>query len=59
MKEISENIDARLERAGKKGHRYVKRSFKQRRERIKREWLQKAGQIIEEFDRYLREQLGC
>ena len=59
MEKIPENIDARLERAGKKGHRYVKRSFKQRKERIRREWLRLAGELIERFDSYLREKMGC
>ncbi len=53
------DVDRELEKAGKKGHRYVKRSFERRKEQIREKWLRKAGMILEDFQQYLKEKLGC
>ncbi len=54
-----DDVDRRLERAGKKGHRYVKRSFDRRKERIRAKWLSIAAEILEDFREYLNEKVGC
>lgn len=54
-----EDVDRKLEKAGKKGHKYVKRSFERRRERIRKKWITTAGRIIEAFREYLKETIGC
>ncbi|HIQ10193.1 MAG TPA: hypothetical protein EYH23_01610 [Euryarchaeota archaeon] len=56
---IPEDVDRNIERAGRKGHKYVKRSFENRRERLKRKWLARAGDVIESFREYLEKTLGC
>ena len=59
MRVIPEDVDRRIEKAGKKGHRYVKRSFEGRKERIRKKWLSRAGEVIESFREYLRNVAGC
>ncbi len=54
-----EGVDRRLERAGKKGHRYVRRSFERRKEMIRSKWLSIAAEILQDFQSYLRERVGC
>ncbi len=53
------DVDRELEKAGKKGHKYVKKSFERRKERIRKKWLEKAGKILEDFHKYLEERIGC
>jgi len=54
-----DDVDRRLERAGKRGHRYVKRSFERRKERIRAKWLSIAADILQDFEGYLRERMNC
>ena len=56
---MTDDVDRRLERAGRKGHRYVKNSFERRKEMIRSKWLGIAAEIIEGFQDYLHEQVGC
>jgi len=53
------NVDRELEKAGRKGHRYVKKAFERRKEKIRRKWLNTSGKILEDFKRYLEERMGC
>ncbi|MDN5358734.1 MAG: hypothetical protein PWP76_577 [Candidatus Diapherotrites archaeon] len=53
------DVDKKLERMGEKGHRYVKKSFERRRERIRKKWLAKAAEIMEQFREYLKREMGC
>jgi len=53
-----DDVDRRLERAGKKGHRYVKRSFDRRKERIRAKWLSIAAEILEDFREYLQSKIN-
>ena len=53
------DVDREMEKAGKKGHRYVKKSFERRKEQIREKWLRKSGQILREFQKYLKERMGC
>ena len=59
MKKFQEDVDNRIKRMGKKGHRYVKRSFDSRKENIRKKWLTKAGKIMESFREYLKSVMGC
>ncbi|NPA76901.1 MAG: hypothetical protein GXN93_04075 [Candidatus Diapherotrites archaeon] len=54
-----DRVDKRLERAGEKGHRYVKRSFERRKERIREYWLTKTGKLLKGFAEYLEQRVGC
>ncbi len=56
--DCTEDVDVEAKRAERRGRRYVKRSFKRRRERIREEWLARMGRIIEDFKEYLRGYFG-
>ena len=59
MKKFQEDVDYRIKRMGKRGHRYVKRSFDSRKKNIREKWLAKAGEIMESFREYLKSVRGC